>query len=363
MREISPHADIASDAVLDVADLQIGDGAVIGPRVELRGTRASIGARSQIGRDCTFAVRDLDIGADTTVDRDCHFSAIGRPGDTVEIGDDVMIGPSTNVVIPLLRIGDFVKVHNHVLINGYTACFIGHNTWIGQYGLLNAADDLVIGNNVSLGIGTCIFTHAFAGELLAGCQIHTTAPTTIEDNVWTAGPNHMIGPGVTIGARSMILPNAVVNQNVDPGSCYGGVPARDLTDQIKPFRDLSIDERLDLMRRFVGEYAEEVRSEEHVELDDGVEIRPSDGSEPFFVRVRDAVAAGDFTDDELGIVYTTEAQALAFPRVTVFDVADKLYTKLRTDPERELIRFMNGFRARFAPRDLPRVAPESAGAA
>ena len=129
------------------------------------------------------------------------------------------------MLTPIFELGDYVKLNNHVLVNGYAGCYVGHNSWIGQNSLLNAVEDLVIGNNVSLGIATCVFTHAFSGELLEGCQIHTVAPTTIEDNVWTAGPNHMIGPGVTIGRRTIILPNAVVSGDV-PEELRRGCPSQ-----------------------------------------------------------------------------------------------------------------------------------------
>ena len=66
--------------------------------------------------------------------------------------NDVFIGPSTNVLTPIFELGDYVKLNNHVLVNGYAGCYVGHNSWIGQNSLLNAVEDLVIGNNVSLGI-------------------------------------------------------------------------------------------------------------------------------------------------------------------------------------------------------------------
>ena len=244
MAAISPTAQISDESVLEVGDLEVGEGAIVEPGVEIRGDRARIGEGARIGRDCRFDVvelslgdgteigrecsfdaREVAIGSDTWIGRDCHFSAVRGTSEVIRIGDDAFIGPSTNVLMPIFHMGDYVKVHNHVLVNGYAGCYIGHNAGSAD-SLLNAVETLVLGNNVSLGIATCVFTHAFSGELLEGCQVMTTAPTTIEDNVWTAGPNHMIGPGVTIGRRTMVLPNAVISGDVPEGSCVGGGPPR-----------------------------------------------------------------------------------------------------------------------------------------
>ncbi|MGZ5385470.1 MAG: hypothetical protein ACXWH0_16005 [Acidimicrobiia bacterium] len=376
---ISPTAEIAKDAVLDVENLEVGSGATIDAGVEIRCAHAQIGEGVRIGRasrieatelnlgdnteigpECTFDTHQIRIGSDTWIGRDCHFAAIRARADELVIGDDVFIGPSTNVLTPILVMGDYIKLNNHVLINGYAGCYIGHNTWIGQNCLLNAADDLIIGNNVSLGIATCVFTHAYAGELLEGCQVHTVAPTTIEDNVWTAGPNHMIGPGVTIGSRTMILPNAVVSGDVPPGSCVGGVPAKDLSDQIEAFIDLRLEEKLELMRRFVDEFVEEAHPGCYEQADGGYTVRPADGSESFTVRVLDELRDDDELVDELGIIYAGRIEgAHDHSRLTVFDVATKQYGKLRTKPERQIIAFMNGYRARFAPRTRPRIQPST----
>ncbi|MGL6170973.1 MAG: DapH/DapD/GlmU-related protein, partial [Vibrio sp.] len=47
----------------------------------------------------------------------------------------------------------------------------------------------------------------------------------IEDDVWIGG-NVVINQGVTIGARSVVAANSVVNQDVPSDSLVGGTPAR-----------------------------------------------------------------------------------------------------------------------------------------
>ena len=48
---------------------------------------------------------------------------------------------------------------------------------------------------------------------------------TVEDDVWIGG-NSVINQGVTIGARSVIAANSVVNSDVPTDCLYGGTPAK-----------------------------------------------------------------------------------------------------------------------------------------
>jgi len=52
-----------------------------------------------------------------------------------------------------------------------------------------------------------------------------TLPIKIENNVWL-GSRVIIQKGVTIGANSIVTPNAVVTSSIPPNSIAGGVPAR-----------------------------------------------------------------------------------------------------------------------------------------
>jgi acetyltransferase len=100
---------------------------------------------------------------------------------------------------------------------------IGRNTAINRNVIMDARDDVYIGNNVNISAEAAIYT--------GGHRINSTdfayysAPVRIEDRVWI-GTRAMIMPGVTIGEGAVILPGAVVTQSVSPFSLVGGVPGK-----------------------------------------------------------------------------------------------------------------------------------------
>ncbi len=80
------------------------------------------------------------------------------------------------------------------------------------------------------------------------------------------------------------------------------------------------------------------------------------------VLVRNEVRDIDFNDDEIVLVYVKENKsARDFRNVTIFDLSTKQYTKRRTEPEIQIIKFMNGYRARFVPTTHPIVTSKTHG--
>ena len=100
---------------------------------------------------------------------------------------------------------------------------IGRNTAINRKVVMDARDDVYIGNNVNISAEAAIYT--------GGHRINSTdfayysAPVRIEDRVWI-GTRAMIMPGVTVGEGAVILPGAVVTQSIAPFSIVGGVPGK-----------------------------------------------------------------------------------------------------------------------------------------
>lgn len=100
---------------------------------------------------------------------------------------------------------------------------IGKNTAINRKVIMDARDDVYIGDNVNISAEAAIYT---GGHRINSLDFsYYSAPVRIENHVWI-GTRAMIMPGVTIGEGAVILPGAVVTQSVPPFSLVGGVPGK-----------------------------------------------------------------------------------------------------------------------------------------
>ena len=103
---------------------------------------------------------------------------------------------------------------------------IGKNTFINMGVTMLDGAKITIGNNVMIGPSTQIYTASHSLNHLHRRNWETFCqPITIEDDVWIGG-NVVINHGVTIGTRSVVAANSVVNQDVPPDTLAGGSPAR-----------------------------------------------------------------------------------------------------------------------------------------
>lgn len=354
MHEIDPSASIGRNVTLDVDRLTIGPNVVIGDDTTITGEETVIGSGVRIGTGVRIQVERFSAGRGGRIEDTCLLSGPGGSAQRIDLGDRFFLGSDSKLLMPTVVTGDYVSLHNHLLANGLRPCFIGHNTWIGQNCVLNSNDLLTIGNNVGIGAYTSVYTHGFFGELLEGCEVFSVAPVVIEDDAWLVGAYNVISPGVTVGRRAIVLTSSVVSHDVPPERCVAGSPARDLTDRIQPFKSVTLEDKLALMTRFVGEYVAE-RHHSHEPTTDGFEVLCADGRTRI-IKVRKVVAPGEFADDIEGVVYVAEnPHNLRFAGVTVFDLSEKTYGKLGSDFEASVISFMNSYRARFVPAERRRI--------
>ncbi len=111
-------------------------------------------------------------------------------------------------------------------------CEFGKTISIGEFTFINMnvvmLDNapITIGNNVLIGPNTQFYTPSHPLDYQARRRWETTCkPIVVEDDVWIGG-NVVINQGVTVGARSVVAANSVVNQDVPPDTLVGGTPAR-----------------------------------------------------------------------------------------------------------------------------------------
>lgn len=303
-----------------------------GKNVQIIGKKVCINPGVIIGNDVSIYSDEVHIGYKTVIQDRCDFAAIGGPAKIVKIGDFSFIGFDTKVLVPVFEIGDYTSIHNHVLVNGYKPCTLGHNCFVGQHSLLNAAEELRIGNNFRMALNGYVWTHAESGELLEGCNFYYRARTVIEDNVWLTGCNITISPGVRLGNGSIILMGSVVTKNTLPRHCYGGVPARDLTGKLRPYHKVSLKKKVEMMKRFVNEF---------IEINEG--------------KYSNAFSFISRPDSKLNnpaakiVIIESGLPKFIHKGISVFSISEKTYIKQRTEIEEKFMRFLVPARARFLP--------------
>jgi len=103
---------------------------------------------------------------------------------------------------------------------------IGDNTFINMNVVMLDGASITIGNHVLIGPNVQFYTASHSLDYRRRRAWETICQSiVIEDDVWIGG-NVVINQGVTIGARSVVAANSVVNQDVPSDSLVGGTPAR-----------------------------------------------------------------------------------------------------------------------------------------
>jgi acetyltransferase-like isoleucine patch superfamily enzyme len=342
-----PHDVILGEnSNIDGENVKVGKSVRIGDGSMINGKNVTIEDNVVIGDNTKISSGDVFLGFRSIIENHVIIEQ-GEKG-RFQLGDNCFIGHDSKILAPILKAGDYVTLHNHLFVNGDKACNIGSNVWIGQNCILNARETLSIGNGVGIGTYSCVWTHGAFGELLEGCNIYKSAPVTIEDDVWIVGSYNVISPGVTIGKRSVVLTGSVVAKDVPVGRCVAGNPAKDVTDKIQPYREISLDEKYEMVQRFLEEYVKQRYSNIHENIESGWRI--ADANESFEILLLPK-ATNDTVDDKIiRLVFAKKNEITEkITKTTVFDISTKKYTKRRTKQEIELMKFLLYSKARFYP--------------
>jgi acetyltransferase-like isoleucine patch superfamily enzyme len=171
-------------------------------------------------------------------------------GKNIKIGDGCYIGDNVQILVDDFELGDYCKIHNKTTLHGYKPMKIGHNAWIGQGTIIDSIGGTTIGNNCGIGAYSQLWSHIRYGDPLEGCNYESEKPLIIGDDVWFVG--HCIVSPVNVEDKSMALVGSVITKDMKYNRIYGGSPAKDLTDKIKPqFSEITIEKKREIMKQFV----------------------------------------------------------------------------------------------------------------
>jgi len=210
-----------------IGGISVGSGCRIARGVRI-GKHATIGNYAQISGNAV-------IGSDTCLGQNVRVRANTKVVNS-HVDGNVFIGESS--IVQCADIGSNSMIEYGVVMLGVNRgrrIRIGDNSYIGVNNILDFSDDIVIGDYVHIaGASTGLWTHSSINTAISGKAVNDQKSKSygsikIQNYCWIGG-NCTIYPGVTVKEYSVILPNSVVNADVEGNIMVGGVPARKIKD-------------------------------------------------------------------------------------------------------------------------------------
>ena len=194
----------------------IHESVIFGDKVSIECERLTIGKYSRIGNNIKIKCRNLEIGD--------HFYMC----DGVEIGRGGCTGTDSDV-----KIGNGVGIFENTIIN--------------------PSDSIEIGDNCGIGAEVMIWTH--------GAWLDTTmgfpsdyGPVKIGKNVWLPARSIVL-PNVTIGDNVVIGINSIINRSLPDGCFAAGSPCKVIKEKVYP-KKVTPSEQSILIKNIVGKWYE-----------------------------------------------------------------------------------------------------------
>lgn len=288
------------------------------------------------GDNVTIIAKNIYIGRNSKIEKNTVVKSISKDSmDTFYLGDNCFIGYSSQILLPEFIMLDYSQLHNTGLHSGYKKLNIGYNCWIGQNTILNATEELIIKNNVRIGTQSQLWTHVASGELFEGCTLFGSKPLVLNDDVWIVGGG-VISPGLVLAKKSVIMTGSVLTKSTEEKHTYAGVPAKDVTDKLHFWKELSHEEKVLMIQKYMEEFLLEF---------------PMYESKIKFTQ--EELKDEDYLKNDCMII--SEGQNIDWHKCvlngsSIFDISNKHYYKTKTQIETDWIKFNVGYRIRFIPK-------------
>ena len=127
------------------------------------------------------------------------------------------------------QVGSGVVIKPHVTIKYPWRLKIGNNVWIGEEVWIDNLDDVEIEDNVCISQGAMLLcgNHNYKKESFD----LITGKITIKEGAWI-GAKSLVGPSVVINENAILAVSSVATKNLDANSIYRGNPAIKVKERI-----------------------------------------------------------------------------------------------------------------------------------
>jgi acetyltransferase-like isoleucine patch superfamily enzyme len=190
--------------------------------------------------------------------------------ETVEIGNNVRINCDT------IKLGKFCKIGNNVTIDcktfesdewlfmldgveiGRGGCYgpnsnvkIGKGVGIFENTIINPSESVEIGDNCGIGGDVMIWTHGAWLDVLQGFP-SDFGPVRIGKNVWLPARSIVL-PNVSIGDNVVIGINSIINRDLPSGCLAAGAPCKVIKEKLYP-KKVTLSEQSIIIKNIVGKW-------------------------------------------------------------------------------------------------------------
>lgn len=236
---------------------------------------------------------ELSLGQNVVIEPTAIIRGLRGNARRIEIGDNVYIGDSVQIICDEFSLGDYGRIQHHTNVHGYEPCRIGHNAWIGQYTIIDCIGGTTLGNNCGVGAHSQLWSHIKFGDTLEGCRFQSDKPLEIGNDVWFVG--HCIVSPIVAADKAMAMVGSVVTKDMEYNQIYAGTPARSVSDKLGPqFSEVSLAEKYETMKRHLETSG---CDPDRVRIVHGRDEFASDGRSYFAVETREYTKTG--SDEEV----------------------------------------------------------------
>ena len=184
---------------------------------------------------------------------DLHLGTSVKIGKNVEInckeklfiGDNSVIGDNVKINCTSFSAGDYLYMMDGSEV-GRGGCngpnsrvTIGNNVGIFERTIINPSDEVTIGDNTGIGGEVMIWTHGAWLDITQGFPADF-GPVHIGKNVWLPARSIVL-PNVNIGDNVVIGINSIINRDLPNGCFAAGSPCKVIKENVYP-RELKMEE-------------------------------------------------------------------------------------------------------------------------
>jgi acetyltransferase-like isoleucine patch superfamily enzyme len=177
-------------------------------------------------------------------------------GRRIEIGRYSSVGTMSYVACERITLGEDARIREQVYVGGpqlpESSFTLGSRTIVLQMAYINPTKPVTIGDDTGIGGHCLIFTHGAWLNALDGYPV-TYQPVTLGSSVWLPW-RVFVMPGTTIGDGSVIGANSLVQGTIPPSSLAVGSPAKVIRTAPEFPRQLSEEQRSELVAEIVKEF-------------------------------------------------------------------------------------------------------------